>query len=254
MVQTSTPVAITTATLNDLSDVYLVSATGGNTVVTLPLITCDGMNYRILRTDTGMNTNGMIITPSGSNFIVQNLGTGGTLANGLLGNLTIQGQTLTELISYQNNWYVLHNTSTQRVLSKCIFSTSLFSNDGPYLVCYGDSTGFRTRLCNVLYPGQAYERITQLEVAWALDLHPNGTTGTTGFFDIRNANTQVSYGAGAFTAGTPTGSYNYNITTTFPVGLNQLPNTATVLEIGITVGCPVSSGSTLVLVSAVALR
>ena len=254
MVQTSTPVAITTATLNDLSDVYLVSATGGATTVTLPAITCDGMNYRILRTDTGTNSTSMSIIPSGTNLIIQNLGVSGTTGSGQVGNIGVQGQSLVELHSYQNNWYVLHNTSTQRVLSKCIFSTSVFSGDGPYMTCNGNPGGIRTRICNLSYPGQAYERITQLEASWSLDFPPFGTSGTTGFFDVRNANTQALYGAGSFVGGTPTGTLVYNLTNTSPAGANPLPTTPTVLEIGVTVFCPAASVATQILVYALALR
>jgi hypothetical protein len=93
-----------TTTLSDINDIYLVN--GGTTgfTITLPTITTDGINYKLIRQDNSTNT--VTIQGTGSNFIFRNLGVSGTTGSGSTGNYNLNPYDIAEFNSYQNNWHL----------------------------------------------------------------------------------------------------------------------------------------------------
>lgn len=82
-------------------DTYLINATGGNLIYTLPPIVNDGMNFIINRQDKSTNT--VTIGTTGSDIIVLTAGTTAT---------SVQVTECIQLKSYQLSWYLVENSVT----------------------------------------------------------------------------------------------------------------------------------------------
>ena|SRR3989338_5559387 len=99
----------TTTTLSGINDVYLVNAGETGCLVTLPEITCDGINYRLFRED--LSTNEVRIQPTSPNLLYFDLGPDGN--GGTTGDYILYPLTTVEVVSYDLNWYIsLHSPST----------------------------------------------------------------------------------------------------------------------------------------------
>lgn len=86
-------------TLSNVYDTYLVDASAGNILITLPLITSDGINYFIIRTDN-VATNTVTMQTSGGQT--------------LNGSTSIYPNASMHYQSYNNAWYspTLYGTSS----------------------------------------------------------------------------------------------------------------------------------------------
>lgn len=84
----------TNTTLTTDYDTYLVSATGSNITITLPLATINGMNFNINRIDTNTLGNTVFINSSGG----QQINNAGTSAQ-------INSTTNINIQAYNNAWY-----------------------------------------------------------------------------------------------------------------------------------------------------
>lgn len=123
MVKLSDIDIITTNTvLSTSQDTYLVDASSNNITITLPLITTEGIYYKIIRID--ISTNIVIIQGSVPNLITENT----SLSSASI-NLFIQKSI--ELQSNSNTWYITSNNTLvnfgseyQYVQSPNVFQTT----------------------------------------------------------------------------------------------------------------------------------
>jgi hypothetical protein len=98
MVHTSNITLLNANTTLDLeNDVYVFDASSGNITITLPLITCDGIQYKIKRLDN---------TPTNT---ITLQGTGGQLLDGGL-TFILKPLTCCEVNSYNSEWYIISNS------------------------------------------------------------------------------------------------------------------------------------------------
>jgi hypothetical protein len=98
MVFTTNIISITTnTTLSTMFDVYIVNASGGNIIITLPTITCDGMQYKLKRTDN---------TPANTVTIQ---GTGGQTIDGVT-TFLLNSLSCCEIQSFTSVWYITQNS------------------------------------------------------------------------------------------------------------------------------------------------
>jgi len=130
----------TPITLSTKSDVYLVDATSLNSgmLITLPLITANGMKYKLKRIDDTNNT-------------VTIQGTSGQLIDGNL-TYTLYSKTICEVQSYNFTWYLIENmtTSSNSGLVNFIFNTGQ-NNTIPYIL-YKNQENWLP-ICNFIYKG-----------------------------------------------------------------------------------------------------
>lgn len=170
---------ITSATtVSPYSDTYLVTAgTGFN--ITLPPITADGIYYSLIREDTSSNVVGI----TGSNIIYQNLGASGSTGSGVTGNINLIPQTNLILQSYNNAWYILLNTSTQRSGQKILFSSAFVANSGNPLALSAGAGNTGT-VCYFAYSGSLLEVISSAEVVIT-----NGSASNIGKIQLWNYGT-----------------------------------------------------------------
>ena len=214
-------------TLDIFSDTYFVNATGTTgIVITLPLIDADGYHYNILRQD--VSSAPVTLQATGANVIYQNLsGLGGST-----GSISLLPQSDTDILSFQNNWYIKGNTSTQRTSDKTLFSTAFVtSNTTLFVQVPGGAT---TPACYFSYPGMAVETISMVECV----LGAGSTAGASGTIILRNGSTGGAtgtiYGTGSFSLGTGPASQPPKSIFTI-TSFTGLPLNSTVLEFDITV-------------------
>lgn len=184
MVQTANLANITSdTTLSVLNDFYLVNAVGGNLTITLPPITTNGVDYRLNRIDTSLNS--VTVSATGANMIIQNLGVTGTTGDGLTGNYSLWPQINAEFTSCNNNWYITNSSST--IYKAPIFSTAFYSGSNRYITCQCPVTPTRTMLCQFPYDGIKYgSRMTEIELALSGN---NPFAACTGTIDLRVSGT-----------------------------------------------------------------
>ena len=204
------------ATVSDFNNVYLVDATKGSSTITLPLITCDGMNYEFTREDTTSNI--VTIAATTPNTIYQNTLVSGTVL--LMTSIIIQ--------SYQNNWYTTFNTYAINTMSnRPLFSTAFVANNGStFITAVG---GARTAICQFNCFGPNYANLSLLDTVLA----NNYTAVVTGTIDIRDFNTQKVYGTADFSLDPATKPLTG--VTAYITSFTALPANGTILEYGITV-------------------
>jgi hypothetical protein len=99
--------------------------------LTLPLPISDGINYNINRNDS-VSVNTVTLNP-GVNLIIN-----GTISSS---TFIISPQTYTEIISYNNSWYITYNIITNPLDTYGIFSTTFVANNTtPYMPLTGSSS------------------------------------------------------------------------------------------------------------------
>lgn len=164
-------------TLDDIHNFYIINATGGDITITLPIITTDGMNYRLVRLDTSLNY--VTIQCSGSNQIVRNLN-----PDDISGNANLIAQTTSELQSQDDGfWYLTLNSSTQRTGSKILFSTTFTPSAGAGIQLSGPA-GSTGNVCFFPYVGSDVEVISKI-VVLATNSSVNDS-GTISFWNYAN--------------------------------------------------------------------
>lgn len=196
---------ITSSTaLTSANNTYIVNAgsTGGTGAtgpaidITLPLISIDGMNYKLVRDDRSSRT--VTVSGTGGNLIIQNLGVTGDIASGSTGPFNLLTLTTAEFQSFRNNWYIT-NRSLNKIVGRAIFSTAFVANNGRlYFTADGSvgPTGTITPVCLFTYPG------TNAETAVALEsVVQNGAAPAfNAVIRLRNAvDDTIVYGTGAYT-------------------------------------------------------
>lgn len=203
-------------TVSDLNSVYLVDAAKGNITITLPRITCDGMNYEFTRKDISKNTITLVATPP--NTIYQNTSVAGTVL--LMNSINMQ--------SYQDNWYTTFDTYPNNVLNnRPLFSTAFVtSNSSTFITAVG---GARTAVCQFNCLGPGYANLSLLDTVLA-NTYDEVVTGT---IDLRDFNSQKVYGKADFSLDPATKPLTG--VTVYITSFDALPAEGTILEYGITV-------------------
>jgi hypothetical protein len=93
-------------TLSSNYNTYIVNATNSNITLTLPLITCNGINFVIYRNDS--TSNSVTLNSSGSNVITTNSGF-------ITNTINLSSQSVTNLQTYNNSWYFMIPTGVQGI-------------------------------------------------------------------------------------------------------------------------------------------
>ncbi len=201
-------------TLSLATDIYLVNASN-STTITLPLILCNGTNYKLIREDISSNI--VTIQPTKPNLIIYNLGINGKSAT--TGNINLQLETIVSVESYNNNWYIIGNTSTVRN-NNIIFSSLFTNNTVPYISC---SKTTRSSIGTFTYLGYGVQPITQV----IFTIAPNTSSVSTGTLDIRNLSNNSVIASSSYSFS------NKTITSVIITTIKNLPITVAIFDIGI---------------------
>lgn len=201
-------------TLSTKNDVYLVNASGGSITITLPNITCDGIQYKIKRTDsTSANT----VTIQGNS--------GAQTIDGAT-SVSILPLTIYEVVSYSSLWYVISDTAISRSAAKTLFTMSFVQSGGNPFFIYSGNASTQT-ICSFYFPGSSTESISIFSCVLAMNA---GTpTGTVTLTDPTRATT---YATITYTGVTSTQTV---FTTT---SISNLPSSASVIQFNITIASP----------------
>lgn len=195
--------------LSDGANTYAVDASEDNIDLTLPSISGDGMNFKLIRWDTSENVVTLVRTSPDLIY----------LNSGVLGvtSYVIPPLTVLEVQSLNGDWHVTINSSITRTESKVLHSSQF---GVPFTAVVG--TGSRAVLCAFVYPGTSSELINVLDLV--LTTVGLGFTGTISLTDSGGATT---YGSVSFSPAA--GAQIVSITS-----FTGLPSTKSVLEVGIT--------------------
>src|SRR5438105_12259997 len=90
-------------TLSNGVNNYSINATGGNITLTLPSITGDGINWKLIRYDTSQNTVSLVTTSP--DLLYLNIGVTG------ISSYDIPPVTVIEIQSLNSSWHVTINSS-----------------------------------------------------------------------------------------------------------------------------------------------
>ena len=197
-----------TGTLSLNNDVYIVDATSGAITITLPNIVCNGIQYKMIRTDTTLN-----------GVTVQ--GTGGQLIDGVA-TVSLLSLSILEVQSYSSAWYKIMNSSLSRSNSKALFTTAFVQNNGNAFIPFTAASSTSQLICSFSYVGGSVEPISKLLVVIAAG---GGTpVGTISLTNLSGGTTVASIAVSSLST-TPTIFTSSTIT--------NVPSAASVLELRI---------------------
>jgi hypothetical protein len=206
----------TNTTLSTKDDVYIVNASGGSLTITLPLITANGMQYKIKRSDT---------TPTSTVTII---GTSGQTIDGAV-SILLATTTNIELQSLNSVWFVVGYSVANLAESKSLFTSAFVQNNGSAFITFS-GTGTPALVCSFYYPGSIIAAIFKVTAVLAI----NGGTPT-GSYEIRTQ-------AGAtICSSTYTGTITLTPQAFSTTTISNLPSGPSVLEFLIIVNTPNSS-------------
>ena len=136
----------TSTTLSTKNDVYIIDASGGNIIITLPLITANGMFYNLKRIDADTT----------KTVTIQ--GTSGQLIDGI-STFTLNVTSICEIQSYNLQWYI---TSKSNIKKNFGVSNFIFVNNNtnvgiPYSQ-YSNNANQWLSACVFLYKGIIYNQ------------------------------------------------------------------------------------------------